>query len=452
MKKHNFLHRGIGWIKRELEATLAILILLSAVFGYTLAGTETVTNTLATPDLTTQEASASSFVIGTNSYDSLAFDSTFIDGKTYRVRKLSLQPSTASTIAGIGLQGTTSSKYTATINLASSYSGKVYVIGDSIGATLNGTTITNQDTAVFVADATQLILNFDGIKHSFRAISTLSPNTAPVSNETIANLAVLPSTTIMFTRESRRFIVIATDQAGSSISSSQLSLNWTLNTIPNEIATINQDGLVTTTEAGVITVKVIAGGKSASASITVVSKPIAVTPATTPTTSPSTTTSPDKTATETSADNGSQSILDKITQALTGGPADATTSNISTTIETKSVIAQAIAVAVAAYSPAVVAERFAKTGSAIANQAEIKAIVGTQTTITGRIATRFGLVLNEMKQSFTEIAVGNKILGKPSAIKSIANFISGLFIGAKGSGATGGDTMSAVQGNEDDAE
>jgi hypothetical protein len=427
MKKHNFLHRGIGWIERELEATLAILILLAAVVGYTLAGTEAVTSALATPDLTTQDTSAS-FIIGTNSYDSLSFDSTFVSGKTYRVRKLFLQPSTASTITGIGLRGTTSENYNATITLTSAYSGKVYVVGNSAGATLNGTTITNQNTAVFVADATQIILNFKGIENSFRGISINPPNTNTVSADEIATLSLVPAVTTTLVGNNRSFIAIATNSSGAAISSNTLALEWTVTTSPAGIATVNSDGLVTTTGAGTVTVKVIADGKTASATITVVSAPVAVTPATTtPNTTTPTTTTP--TATNTIADNGATSLLEKIGNIL--APASA-----ATTTPTTATITPAVATA-AIFSDASVIERVATTGTTNISQTEIATATKGMTLIS-KIATTVRINFAQIVSDLKTIAVGTTITNpagtviyqKPSALQAISTWVRSITSGA----------------------
>ncbi len=434
MKKHNFLHRGIAWVKHELEVTLAVLILLAAVVGYTFAGTEAVSNN----QLTAQETATatSSLSIGSGSYNTLSFASSITGEGVYRVRKLNVTPSSVATTATNGLMGTTSGKYTATINLANQFSGAAYVLGNSTGAMLNGISITSPNSPVVLTSVSSLVLEFEGIKNTIQGISINPPSSNVISTEEIATLSLLPTTATTAVGTARTFAVIAIDADGTAISADKLTLKWSLNTTPTGIATVNSGGVVSTTGAGTVTVKVTAGLRSASATITVVEPK--ETPVTTVTT-PSNTA--DKTTTDTVANNGAQPMLNKISKVLTGSPAEAATLSTSTTIEAKSVIAQATAIANAAYSPAVIAERFTKTGSTIAKQNEIKALVATQPTTTGKIATRFNLAINEIKQSFIEMAVGNKTVNKPSAIKTLGNLISGLFINAKSSSAATDNIM-----------
>jgi len=440
MKKHNFLHRGIAWVERELEVTLAVLILLAAVVGYTFAGTEAVSNN----QLTAQETSSASFSIGSSTYSTLAFDRSYTSGATYQIRKLSATPSSVATTKGTGLMGTEDIDYTVTLSLSAPFSGAVYVIGNSAGASLNGTTISSQNEPIVLTEAEKLILNFHGLKNTFKAISLNPASSEAISTSDIATMALVPATSTTLVGSERTFIAIVTDSTGAAISTDKLNLKWSVTTSPAGIATVSDNGVVTSTAEGVVTVKVISGTKSASATITVVAKPVAVSPATTPS---SDTTSADKTATETTTDNGAKSMLDKITEVLTGSPAEAAAPSTSTTTEAKSVIAQATAIANAAYSPAVIAERVAKTGSTVAKQAEIKAIVETQSTTTGKIATRLNLAMNEMKQSFTEMAVGNKTVNKPSAIQSIFKWVKSISAGAS---AGTSDIMRLKAGGEDE--
>ncbi len=431
MKKHNFLHRGIGWVERELEATLAILILLAAVVGYTLAGTEAVTSAA----LTAQDAETSAFTIGTTTYSTLSFDPAILsDTNTYRVRRLTLTPSSVSTLANKGMAGTVvGEKYTASIKLGSPFSGAIYAWGNVGGISLNGINIVSSSQPVVITGANELTLNFVGGTHSIRALSINPPSAAPsVSADTVATLAVLPSTTKMLAGESRRFVVIATDQVGSSISSSQLPLKWSLATIPNGIATINQDGLVTTTEAGVITVKVTADGKSASASITVVPEPVAVTPATT---TPSTTTPTATTPTTTTDDTSKQTLLDAISNIL-AGPASASTTTPAPTTITPSVATTTL------FSDAAVIARVEATNSTVVSQAELNTVT-TGMTATQKAITKLQVGFNQIINDFKQIAVGTKIFDsagkvvveKPSAIKTIITFFGNLLGGAKGSSA-----------------
>lgn len=443
MKKHNFLHRGIGWVERELEATLAILILLAAVVGYTLAGTEAVT-----PALTTQEASAnSSLIIGGQAYSTLAFDRTI--SNAYQVRKLSVTPSDVATVSGKGLMGTSATDYTATIALSNSFSGALYVWYSGNSVSLNGIDVRNQTTPVVVTNVSQLVLGFPGITASVRAISVNPSSINTVSATDVSTLSLVPATATTIVGSSRSFIAIATNASGAAISSDKLALKWSVATSPASIASVDSNGLVTTIAAGTVTVKVTAGSKTASATITVVEPPKASTPATSTTTNQtsSTATSANQTATKTATSESAQSLLNKVAEIL-AGPANAATSTPTTTVITPAVATQAL------FDPTTVAARVASTGSVNPTKAEVQVLTQNMTLVQ-KVATNVSVGFTQIFRDLKTIAVGTKITDatgnivheQPSALKSIVSFIGSLFgITDKGAGATG--TMDADFGDE----
>jgi len=69
MKKSTVLHKFWGLVEKELEASLAVLVVLGAIFGYSLAGTELVTGDIQIASTT------GSFVINGKTYVAVATDS-----------------------------------------------------------------------------------------------------------------------------------------------------------------------------------------------------------------------------------------------------------------------------------------------------------------------------------------------------------------------------------------
>lgn len=449
MKKHNFLHRGIGWVERELEATLAILILLAAVVGYTLAGTEAVT-----PALTAQEAvvASNSLMVGSQGYSTLAFDRTI--SNAYQVRKLSITPSDVATVSGKGLVGTSAVNYTATVSLSEPFSGALYVWGKPSGASLNGIDITSETKPVVVTNADSLILTFRGITNEIRAISTNLPSVNTISATEISTLSLVPATATTTVGSKRSFIAIATNASGAAISADKLTLKWSVVTSPTGIAAVDGNGLVTTTGAGTVTVKVTAGSKTtASATITVVKTPEASTPATSATTTnqtSSTTTSANQTATKITAENA-QSLMNKVTEIL-AGPANAAAPAASSAA-TGTVITPKVAVK-ALFDPATVATRAASTKSINPTKSEIQLLTQNMTLaqkITTNISVGFTQVIRDLKTIVVGTRIkdsaGTVIVNQPSAIRSIGNFIVGLF--TSGTSASTSETTSIDFGEDD---
>jgi len=271
MKKRNFLHRFIDLVEHELEATLAILIVLAAVAGYSLAATDTTTGSAG---LTAQQVDVLS--ISGKTYSAAVFDSSLSGTPgALLVRKVILDssaPQDLITQKGKGLIGANKDLvYQAKVALSSSYTGSLYVWGQyTSGVVLNGKAVTNSSTAVSVEGATTLIIEFPGVAASISGIGTTAQTST--ATETVSNVFVLPNTGTMIVGESRNFVSLVTDSAGRAITA---SVSWTMTTDPAGIATINPTtGEVTANAAGIVKVMAKAnGGKTASATITIIAKP-----------------------------------------------------------------------------------------------------------------------------------------------------------------------------------
>ncbi|MFA5009958.1 MAG: hypothetical protein WC553_01835 [Patescibacteria group bacterium] len=454
MKQRKFIHRLVDMVEHELEATLAILIVLASIVGYTLASTETATN-----DPLTAQQSSGTLAIGNGSYSTLSFDRTYTSGSTYQVRLLKIEPSDAASVSGQGLTGTRAGQYTATISLKQAFTGKLYVYGTYSSISLNGTTVTSPTSPVTVLDAESLILSFAGIQDKIRAISVNAGIATDSKIQEVANLSLIPSLATTVVGTPRTFIVIATDASGLSVPSNQLDIVWSVKTTPSNIATINSNGVVTPTGAGTIIVTAKAEDKTASSTITVVEPVQEVTqPITTDTTTSNSTESESNITTGTEETDRSlfrhipplsaetpQSILDTIAEVLAPA-AEAATEGQETTgtaIATKT--------ADALYSLAVVAERVATTNSVNPSNAEIKAVSKTMT-LAQKAVFNLKSAANQINQDLRAIAVGTKIVdanGKviveqPNAVNLFAQKIKSLFSGVGASpmrGAVVGDDV-----------
>lgn len=445
MKKHNFLHRLTGWVEQELEATLAVLIVLAAVVGYSLAGTETATNSL-----TAQEAAAvtDGFVMGANHYSTLSFDSSL---SGYLVRRIAASPSDVAVIKGKGLVGSTAgAAYTATFSLSEPFSGIVYLLGTYDSATLNGSTVTGADKPIAVTDASKFILNFMGGTNYLRGISINPGNKTEIVPEQIANVSILPATLSTIVGSPRNFILILTDNNGKALSASNYDVNWSVICNPSGIATISQ-GTLTTTGVGTVTVKAIVGGKPASATVTVIAKPTTV-EATKPTSFPGATEEGIGNSTTqgnrvefqfippslNSADEqtATKSILDQFAELLVK-PADAATNEVLTPTKAATQVL---------FSDAAALER----GSTAPKNAELKAVTQNMPTLQ-KISTTISVSLAQIKADLTSMFVGTTlkdstgkvVVNRPNAFGLVFRAVQNLLTGANAGtmGATPNEDM-----------
>jgi len=432
MKKSNFYHRVLGWVEQELEATLAVLIVLAAVVGYSLAATEAP----STPSQGVTAQQAASFTIGSQQYQTLSFDSQYTTS-AYRVRTLGIasgDPSDISSIPGKGMSGATpGGTYRVSVSLSQAFAGSIYVGGTySAGSvTLNDKPITNASTPVAIDSTTKLTLTFPGGPDTYiRTLSVASLITPPA---TVANIFLIPNSATMEVGSTRTFVAFVTDTNGKT---ANVPIAWSITSAkPSDIATVNSStGEVTATGAGTITVKASTnGGKTATATVTIIAKSVPVQSTVTPTntgtaTGTATTTPPSQTSTSTS-----QGLLDQLASLLVK-PSKAATSTTQNTTPT----ASASEIANTLFSPTMVTARVAATGSTAPSQTELNQIT-TGMTLTQKIATQISVgvrqVVTDIKamvvgQALVTDANGKVLVKRPNALGLFADAIRGLLSGA----------------------
>lgn len=488
MKKRNFVHRLVHLVERELEATLAVLIVLAAVVGYSLAATEASPVSPAAIKIA-QTGSDTTFAIGGGNYQTIGIDpamATSTANSVYRVRNFIFAPDAPTdiiNIRNIGASGANPDlRYEMSIALNGSFAGSLYVWGSypSGALSVNGTLVASPSTSVAFA-GNKITLNFQGGSDvKIKAISTVSQssaNSAPKVEP--ANIAVIPSITSIKTSDSRAFVALVTSAEGKAINS---PVAWSItNSSPANIATINPTtGEVTANKVGSITVtaSVKDGGSSitASATVTIIDEPndnntvnTSDTTETNNSTDEGKTPAEDTTDTTEVADAGKsdtetdanswntdwgvdneetdQTILDTLRE-LIAGSADAATNQTKTTAPAPKTIVEAIT------SPVMAAERIKAGAPANPTQAEINTATA-KLSFTQKVAVNVQIGFKQVASDLREIAVGSvvkdatgkTIAQKPSAVKALVDLILDLTGGNKGTNA--GTTKIEVGGEGD---
>jgi hypothetical protein len=455
MKKHSFLHRTIGWIERELEATLAILVILAAVVGYSLAATETATSPVS--PITAQQVDVMN--IGGKNYTGVVFARNLVRSDLYLMRKVTLStdaPQDITTNTTTGISGATADlRYEISFNLASPYTGTLYVWGTSLsGTTLNGQPVTNSNTPVQVSGAATITIGFAGVTTSIAGVST-EPQTSKAAD--ISSVYLLPTAVTMEAEQVREFVPLVTDSEGTSVNA---VVSWKIATTPSSgVATINpSNGQVTALGAGVAVITATAGGKSASATITITAKAEEAKPVVAYPGAPETSKTPvTDVAKNTSTSNGTTtnetaktpSLLDKIAAVITptseaATPTESTTSNSWNQDWGSNGYFKAIANEVAkANLPAnIQATPATKVASVVANAvtspaaqtaaASTHVTQKTLSTVTQgmsfaqRAATTIAVSAKEISTTLKTIVSGNPNTGQKSAPQVVGNFITSL--------------------------
>lgn len=266
MKKRNcscLWCRTIGLIRRELEATIAVLVVLAFIFGYSFAAEAP----LDSGDATQVIQYADSFVINGVTYQGLNFTASNQAG-FYRVRTGYDKADIITTVNGTR-GATDGATYTFQLNLSQPISSTVYVQGDYQNAvSVNGTSVTNATTPIRLIGSS-ITIKFKG--GDSNTITRLSKTPGSIDNTitgtSVAELYILPATANVEVNSTRFFQVIALDANGRTISP---SVRWSI-TKGSQYATINPSTgeLKGTAVGGPVTILASVNGKTASASVTV---------------------------------------------------------------------------------------------------------------------------------------------------------------------------------------
>ncbi|OGB73783.1 hypothetical protein A3K24_03070 [candidate division Kazan bacterium RIFCSPHIGHO2_01_FULL_44_14] len=426
MKKSTVFHKFWGLVEKELEASLAVLVVLGAIFGYSLASTELVAGDIQIAGTTT------SFSINSRIYSGINFTNQNLSGQ-YRVRATSANTTPGNVSQGLnGIVGQTSgANYTFVQPLTEPFTGVVYVQGGYDRVTIGDTSVSTPQGAIALNSVDVIVMTFAGgstIKSITLTPGSSSGDTVKPITPPVSTLYVLPSIASLTVGQTRDFSAVALDATGNSIS--DLQITWSFaDEISKERATINSaTGELTGVQAGTVKVKATANGASATATITV-----RETVATVPSkivNIPSTDTTTDKylgaeeSATYPGASEGN-TALDTVADALTAPSTDGSVT------ETKTMVATALDAFAVAQT-----KQITETGSTLVSQTAVNQIIAeTATTTTQKLAMRVSLNWEQFKR---DIQAMFSPASETNVVKTVANFISQLIIGNKGTDASTG--------------
>jgi len=279
------LHKIFDFLEGNLQAVLGLLLLFAFVFGYSLATSPKQAGEITPPEkpqtalrqVSTQNAADTAINFQGKSLKKITFGA---DGLVYGVPRQpgAVWDSTANLVTQknyLTVSKASANKLTLTLN--SSFTG-ILILNPAASksgftASINGQSKTiNGPTDFNLTNASAIELTLSG----FWGISSLEVR-QPESNmvETPpapASLALLPTTATIYAGQNTTLVPIALDALGTNIVN-KLDLEWETNR--SYIAKISSNGTVTGKGPGTATITVsIPGTKlSASASITVKSKP-----------------------------------------------------------------------------------------------------------------------------------------------------------------------------------
>ncbi len=440
MKKKNCLWQSVvSFVHRELEATLAVLIVFAFIFGYSFAAD----NTIDAGDTADVIQFTDDFVINGVTYQGLNFTASNQATK-YRVRTGFTPGTVATTTAGTkGIA--TGAQYTYKLTLGQPINTTAYLHGSYTSATVNGKTVTGPTVGVSISGST-ITINFTGGDVLAGLYKTAgSTGTAPTPE--IKTLYLIPSVTSVEVNMERTFNVVALDIDGNSASA---TVTWTI-TQGSEFATIDpRTGVLIGVEAGgPVTIRATHDGVSASATVTVkeasattLRQIIEKQTRNQETTRAEVGEETDTTTYPGAPDNNvdSDNLLGLITVPTTGG-------------ETTSKATEA---ALDLFADEQVAQRIEETGSTHPTQAEINTIAKAQTTLVQRVAVRATAAIREVATSLQEMFVGRtiptengQIYKVPNVFQRIGSFLVNLFTGNPGAGASTDELLRAETGEGD---
>lgn len=419
--KNKFTKSLIHFVKSELEVTLAVLVLLAFVIGYSFAQTPQVT---PTPDMTAQQTAEESanFVIGGKEYTGLSFHKR-ISG-FYRVTNIS---GGALNVSPTGLTTVEDGDYYATINLDVPLATKDKWYADVDGAfiEINGQRLTSNTQPINIEGAKSIQIHIRGYA-TLRTISHTIPSpTQTVVTPTVGSLYIAPTVTTLIPNSTRTFLLVAVDTTGNTISTD--GAKWSSSN-PGVVEINATTGMVTARAEGTVVVTATLGTAKASATVTVKAAEEAVTNCTTcvapqPTTAPATNT--------------------PTTSTTTNPTDDAVTSLFKSPTDTQPASAAVDEAVNSLFNPEIVAARAATTGKTHATQKEINEAAAQLPTLTQKVTFRLKTAVNDIATSLREMVVGYEISDengnvqkKPGVFQTIGNLIGRLIGDPRAGGAS----------------
>lgn len=448
MKNHKSLfHTVLGVVRKELEITLAVLVLLAFVVGFSFA--QATTTEPAATDTQVAATQSSNLIVGGKAYQGL----TFGTAKTGYI-KVSKLTGGAQYISGGALTLVDSSlTYTLKVSLEQELDASKWYIdyrADKPTLTVNGQAVTSPTQPITLTGAKEISIVTKGGIDLISFSKTPGTVATPTDiSKTVATAYLAPSATTITAGQVRNFILVALDDSGSSIDAKAFT-TWTVSN--SAIATINKStGALTAIAPGTVQVTAKIGDAVATATVTVqpkeeqaeiVNEPSKEAIVALPITS-TTKTEGTETTTATPTSDSATTVAEKT---------EATSSTTATQTATAVAVDKAVA---SIFSPAAVAARVVETGSAIPRQTEINKAAATIPSAVARFSFRLGTAVKEIALTLKTIAVGHTAIDQttgtvvktPSAGSVIANFIGNLI--GLGNGANAGTLRIGGGGSED---
>jgi hypothetical protein len=438
-KNQTVFHKLMGFVRGELEITLAILVLLALVVGSTFAQTPTPTPGSGSDVTASATETSSSLVYNGRTYTGVAFGVGKTGHLTVKGMSTTAGASQYATSDGLTLVKSDAT-YTLELALDKTLDATAWYV-DFDGSTpvlVNGISVATRNQAIDLSGATSIKIEAKGgtTMHTFSHVSG-SATAAP----TVAALYLAPSGTTLTVGATRNFITVATDADSNSVSVAG-RVTWT--TSNKAVASVNgSTGLVTALTPGTVTITAKVDEATASATVTVEAAPA---PITNPTGSNSTTT------TNTTPTKNSWGEDWNLSTPAPSAPTATDTAPAAATPTQTATVEQAIT---SLFSPAAVAARVVAGVSSNPTQAQITATAKTIASPVGQVAFRIRAAVAEVATTLQEIAFGRTVVDpstgqpitKPSAIKIIAGFIGNLISG--GNPGTSAGTLKAGPGDAD---
>lgn len=268
-----FIHGIIEFAKRELEISLALLLMLGFVVGFTYANTDAPLDNgnvvEATPDNSWGATwGEDSFVIKGIEYQGMQFGAGRTAG-LFTVRTGYAGPQDLSQTTA-GVEGhTAGATYSLKITLDNTVKGIFYLHGTFSGVTV-GDTLVNSQLGPIQLNGNEINIEFRGGDVLDKLVPYVGQSDTYIAPK-IATLYLLPNTARVAIHQIRNFSVIALDVNGNEIRNA--TKTWSI-LVGKENAIIDKvTGAVTGVKAGLVQVQVKSNGATAVATINVEEAP-----------------------------------------------------------------------------------------------------------------------------------------------------------------------------------
>lgn len=266
-----FIHGVTQFVKRELEISLALLLMLGFVVGFTYANAEV---PLENGDVEVADSLGSSwgedgFVIKGIEYQGMQFGA----GRTkdlYTVHTGYAGPQDLSQTTA-GVEGhTAGATYSLKITLDNTVNGVFYLHGTFSGVTV-GDTLVNSPLDPIQLNGNEINIEFRGGDVLDKLVPYVGQSDTYIA-PSVKALNVVPTSAVMGTETTRGFMVFAID--GSGVPIPNPIIKWTI-TVGKDLATIDPvTGRLTASDtAGSVTVKATSNGASAQVTILIKEPP-----------------------------------------------------------------------------------------------------------------------------------------------------------------------------------